>query len=125
MSEFQDYRAAKHAFEREYISNSLLRFGGRINETAKHTRLSKVTLIDKIRVLDINVAEIKYMANAPSEQAVKEMVLASGDDQSLAQKARRFLFQDHLGRARDCRKNKEHEAERILLWMAVEALGDA
>jgi len=58
-----DYRAAKSYFEKSYLQEILLRFDGRINLTAKHTGLSKVTLIDKIRRYEIDIPTIKYQAH--------------------------------------------------------------
>jgi DNA-binding NtrC family response regulator len=58
-----DYREAKSYFEKAYLEEILLRFGGKINLTAKRTGLSKVTLIDKIRRYEIDVHSIKYRAH--------------------------------------------------------------
>jgi DNA-binding NtrC family response regulator len=58
-----DYREAKRHFERTYLREMLLRFGGGVNRTAKETGISKVTLIDKIRRYDIDVPALKYEAH--------------------------------------------------------------
>jgi DNA-binding NtrC family response regulator len=59
-----DYREAKSGFERSYLTEVLRRFEGRINQTAKESGLSKVTLIEKIRRYDIDVKRIKLEAYA-------------------------------------------------------------
>jgi DNA-binding NtrC family response regulator len=61
-----DYREAKSYFEKTYLEEILARFAGKINLTAKRTGLSKVTLIDKIRRYEIDVASIKYQAHMKS-----------------------------------------------------------
>lgn len=58
-----DYRAAKSLFEKTYLEEILVRFDGRINVTANRTGISKVTLIEKIRRYQIDVAAIKYQAH--------------------------------------------------------------
>lgn len=55
-----DYRQAKSIFEKIYLTEVLHRNFGKINQTAKNTGLSKVTLIEKIRRHEINIQEIKY-----------------------------------------------------------------
>jgi len=65
-----DYRAAKQEFERNYLQEVLLRFGGGVNRTAKETGISKVTLIDKIRRYDIDVPAIKYEAHMAAKAKV-------------------------------------------------------
>ncbi|RZA08286.1 MAG: sigma-54-dependent Fis family transcriptional regulator [Proteobacteria bacterium] len=59
----RDYREAKQQFERAYLREMLLRYHGRVNQTAKETGISKVTLIDKIRRYDIDMPSIKYEAH--------------------------------------------------------------
>jgi two-component system response regulator HydG len=63
-----DYREAKSAFERTYLTEVLSRFEGKINLTAKRSGLSKVTLIDKIRRYDIDIPTIKYKAHQASRE---------------------------------------------------------
>jgi DNA-binding NtrC family response regulator len=58
-----DYRAAKSLFERAYLEEILTRYEGRINQTARETGLSKVTLIEKVRRYEIDVKRIKYTAH--------------------------------------------------------------
>jgi DNA-binding NtrC family response regulator len=65
-----DYREAKQHFERTYLREMLLRFGGGVNLTAKETGISKVTLIDKIRRYDIDVPAIKYEAHMAKKALV-------------------------------------------------------
>lgn len=65
-----DYREAKQQFERNYLQEMLLRFGGGVNRTAKETGISKVTLIDKIRRYDIDVPAIKYEAHLAAKVRV-------------------------------------------------------
>ena len=62
-----DYREAKQEFERTYLREMLVRYGGGVNLTAKETGLSKVTLIDKIRRYDIDVPAIKYEAHVAAK----------------------------------------------------------
>mgnify|MGYP001546840498 CR=1 FL=1 len=63
-----DYREAKSAFERAYLTQVLSRFEGKINLTAKRSGLSKVTLIDKIRRYEIDVPTIKFQAHQRSKE---------------------------------------------------------
>lgn len=55
-----NYREARECFEKVYLREVLRRFEGKINQTAKESGLSKVTLIEKIRRLEIDVNRIKY-----------------------------------------------------------------
>ncbi len=63
-----DYRQAKSHFEKNYLSEILKRFEGRINHTARESGLSKVTLIEKIRRYEIDVKRIKFGAYAAEEK---------------------------------------------------------
>jgi DNA-binding NtrC family response regulator len=63
-----DYREAKNHFEKSYLSEVLRRHDGRINETARESGMSKVTLIDKIRRYDIDVNRIRYGSIQKEEQ---------------------------------------------------------
>jgi DNA-binding NtrC family response regulator len=55
-----DYYESKAIFEKSYLLEMLSRFNGRINHTARATKISKVTLIDKIRRYEIDVNAIKF-----------------------------------------------------------------
>jgi len=55
-----DYHLSKALFEKTYLEEMLRRNEGKINLTARTTRLSKVTLIEKIRKYNIDVNLIKY-----------------------------------------------------------------
>lgn len=55
-----DYQLWKSQAEKHYLEAMLKRFNGRINLTARSTRMSKVTLIEKIRRYEICVESIKY-----------------------------------------------------------------
>lgn len=58
---FQDnYYESKAAFERKFLEEMLRRNEGKINQTARITQLSKVTLIEKIRKYNIDINRIKY-----------------------------------------------------------------
>ncbi len=54
---FQD---AKAQFEKAYLMAMLKRFNGKINQTARAIQISKVTLIEKIRLYQINIEQIKF-----------------------------------------------------------------
>jgi len=62
-----DYREAKSHFEKDYLSEVLKRFEGRINHTARESGLSKMTLIEKIRRYNIDIKRIKYGAHVAQE----------------------------------------------------------
>lgn len=62
-----DYREAKLHFERTYLEEVLFRFHGKINQTAKESGLSKVTLIDKIRRYEIDIPAIKYRSHVATK----------------------------------------------------------
>jgi DNA-binding NtrC family response regulator len=64
-----DYREAKSLFERTYLEEILRRFDGKINQTARETGLSKVTLIEKVRRYEIDVKRIKYSAHLATATA--------------------------------------------------------
>lgn len=55
-----EFSHAKEQFERSYLMAMLKYFDGRVNLTARKTKISKVTLIDKIRRYEINLEAIKY-----------------------------------------------------------------
>lgn len=55
-----DYHEWKAQSEKAYLCEVLKCFEGKINRTARETRLSKVTLIDKIRKYGIDVEALKY-----------------------------------------------------------------
>ena len=55
-----NFAKAKEDFEKQFLEQALYRFNGRINVTSKETKISKMTLIDKIRRYNINVEKIKY-----------------------------------------------------------------
>jgi len=52
-----DFHNQKEQFEREFITNALRRFGGRINQTVTHAGIPKNTLLRKIRKYGINPGE--------------------------------------------------------------------
>lgn len=49
-----NYPALKEKFEREFLVKALQAFGGRINQTAVHTKMTKVTLLRKLEKYGIN-----------------------------------------------------------------------
>ncbi len=55
----QDYHLALDLFEKRYIGHQLQKFDGRVNHTAEVLRVSKSTLIAKIRKYGINIWQIK------------------------------------------------------------------
>jgi DNA-binding NtrC family response regulator len=57
-----DFQLAKEQFERSFLTEMLYRHGGRVNLTARETKISKVTLIDKIRRFGIDVNAIRISA---------------------------------------------------------------
>ncbi len=119
-----DYRKAKREFERNFLIMALSKCDGGVNKTAKAIRISKATLIEKIRTLEIDVDSIKIHRNlikADPAAAVTMPMPADLDDAMLAERARRALARGYVEKAVECRKNREHEAERLLLWFAVEA----
>jgi transcriptional regulator with PAS, ATPase and Fis domain len=54
-----DFRSNKEKFEKSFIESALKHFKGKINETSRKTRISKVTLIEKIRKYEIDYASYK------------------------------------------------------------------
>ncbi len=54
------FHQAKAEFEEQFLTTMLSRFSGTINQTARETQISKVTLIDKIRRYGIDIEKIKY-----------------------------------------------------------------
>jgi transcriptional regulator with PAS, ATPase and Fis domain len=52
-----DFKHSREAFERAFIKQVLSRFGGRINETARRAKISKSTLLEKIRHYKIDAAK--------------------------------------------------------------------
>jgi len=67
-----DYREAKTQFEKSYLHEVLALNCGMINLTARKSGMSKVTLIDKIRRYEIDVATIRYQSHL--KQKTKEDV---------------------------------------------------
>jgi hypothetical protein len=126
-----DYRTARRAFEREYFRNVLLATGGKVNKAATASGISKVTFIQRMREFEMNHMEFKIEAAKESAEEENAAVVVAGladpqdpdNDHSLADRARRYLAKQYLEKAQACRKNREHEAERVLLWMAVDNLG--
>lgn len=55
-----DFHQSREKFEKNYLEEMLKRNDGKINLTAKNTKLSKVTLIEKIRKYNIDVNQIKF-----------------------------------------------------------------
>jgi len=56
---YESYYKSKEAFERAYLAEILKRFDGKINETARRAKISKVTLIEKIRRYGIETSHFK------------------------------------------------------------------
>ena len=52
-----NYPALKERFEKEFIIRALKAFDGRINQTAEHTQMTKVTLLRKLEKYGINPRE--------------------------------------------------------------------
>lgn len=52
-----DFPSCKEEFERNFIVGALKAFGGRINQTALHTKMTKVTLLRKLQKYGINPRE--------------------------------------------------------------------
>ncbi len=52
-----NYPVLKEKFEREFIVRALKAFNGRINQTAEHTQMTKVTLLRKLEKYGINPRE--------------------------------------------------------------------
>lgn len=52
-----NYPALKERFEKEFIVRALKAFDGRINQTAEHTQMTKVTLLRKLEKYGINPKE--------------------------------------------------------------------
>ena len=52
-----NYPALKERFEKEFIIKALKAFDGRINQTAEHTQMTKVTLLRKLEKYGINPKE--------------------------------------------------------------------
>jgi DNA-binding NtrC family response regulator len=59
LGDFSDlkYPALKERFEKEFIIRALKAFNGRINQTAEHTQMTKVTLLRKLEKYGINPRE--------------------------------------------------------------------
>lgn len=59
ISDFSDlnYPALKERFEKEFIIKALKTFAGKINQTAVHTKMTKVTLLRKLEKYKINPRE--------------------------------------------------------------------
>lgn len=53
------YPELKERFEKEFIQRALKQFGGRINQTAEHTQMTKVTLLRKLEKYGINPKEYR------------------------------------------------------------------
>ena len=51
-----DFYESLARFEREYFRRALLKFGGRLNRTARKTGVNKTTLIRRLRQLGIHPA---------------------------------------------------------------------
>ncbi|MBL6988937.1 MAG: sigma-54-dependent Fis family transcriptional regulator [Bacteriovoracaceae bacterium] len=58
-----DYRDALGTFENKYFNHVLNHFGGKINCTAEKLRISKSTLLSKVKKYSINTWQIKANAN--------------------------------------------------------------
>ena len=52
-----NYPALKEQFEREFLIKALKTFDGRVNQTAAHTKMTKVTLLRKLEKYGINPKE--------------------------------------------------------------------
>lgn len=61
VTDFSDlkYPVLKERFEKEFILRALKAFNGRINQTAEHTQMTKVTLLRKLEKYDINPKEFR------------------------------------------------------------------
>jgi DNA-binding NtrC family response regulator len=61
LSDFTDlkYPILKERFEKEFILRALQAFGGRINQTAEHTQMTKVTLLRKLEKYGINPRDFR------------------------------------------------------------------
>ena len=53
------YPVLKERFEKEFILKALKAFNGRINQTAEHTQMTKVTLLRKLEKYQINPKEFR------------------------------------------------------------------
>jgi DNA-binding NtrC family response regulator len=62
------YREAKEYFERIYFQETLRRFEGKVNLTARKSGISKVTLIEKIRKYEIDLPKIKYQSHLQAKE---------------------------------------------------------
>lgn len=71
------YQDAKAKFEKAYLISVLRRNRGKINQTAKATQISKVTLIEKIRRYQIDVERIKFEIFRNSESFQSENYLTT------------------------------------------------
>jgi DNA-binding NtrC family response regulator len=49
-----NYPQLKERFEREFLIRALKAFDGRVNQTAEHTQMTKVTLLRKLEKYGIN-----------------------------------------------------------------------
>jgi two-component system response regulator HydG len=58
-----NYPALKEKFEKEFIIKALRAFNGRINQTAEHTQMTKVTLLRKLDKYGINPREFHKSAD--------------------------------------------------------------
>lgn len=54
-----NYPALKEKFEKEFIQKALKAYNGRINQTAEHTQMTKVTLLRKLEKYGINPKEYR------------------------------------------------------------------
>lgn len=63
----EDMNIALANFEQWYLKAMLLRFNGRVNETARVLGISKTTLINKARKYDINTLQIRAAASDKKE----------------------------------------------------------
>jgi DNA-binding NtrC family response regulator len=54
-----NYPILKERFEKEFIQRALQAFNGRINQTAEHTQMTKVTLLRKLEKYGINPRDFK------------------------------------------------------------------
>ena len=53
------YPVLRERFEKEFILRALKAFNGRINQTAEHTQMTKVTLLRKLEKYSINPKEFR------------------------------------------------------------------
>lgn len=62
------YREAKEYFEKLYFAETLKKFDGKVNLTARKSGISKVTLIEKIRKYEIDIPKIKYESHLQAKE---------------------------------------------------------